>query len=216
MFNEKFKKDEAGKARNWPDVEEGKIKELFDVCKAQITECLDQFKLIILPKNVTTFELIQEGTPDGEQISRDDLEFAMGQEMVKMKRTSSLSNTRLLTEEEINRVRDKFAEDIDFVYEEAIARHVSELNCIFLEEYYFHEHPNLLLDFVCLVCFGQHYELSFKSHFVLPTGCSLCLLDDCLSAWSFADPDGSWLPSRKASSERSFGQNTHPIQNLTA
>lgn len=169
-----------------------------------------------MPKNVTTFELIQDGTPDGEQISRDDLEFAMGQEMVKMKRTSSLSNTRLLTEEEINRVRDKFAEDIDFVYEEAIARHVSELNCIFLEEYYFHEYPNLLLDFVCLVCFGQHYELSFKSHFVLPTGCSLCLLYDCLSAWSFADPYGSWLPSCKASSERSFGQNTHPIQNLTA
>jgi len=30
MFNEKFKKDEAGKARNWPEVEEAKIKELYD------------------------------------------------------------------------------------------------------------------------------------------------------------------------------------------
>jgi len=34
MFNDKFKKDEDGKARNWPEIEEGKIKELFDVCKA--------------------------------------------------------------------------------------------------------------------------------------------------------------------------------------
>lgn len=30
MFNDKFKKDEKGKARNWPDVEEGQIKDLFD------------------------------------------------------------------------------------------------------------------------------------------------------------------------------------------
>lgn len=132
MFNEKFKKDEDGKTRNWPDVEEGKIKELFDVCKAQITECLDQFKLVILPKNITSLALCQDNTPD--EISRDDLEFAMEDKNSKRIK-GSLSNTRLLSEEEINRVRDKFAEDVDFVYEEAIARHVSDMKFTFLEEH---------------------------------------------------------------------------------
>jgi hypothetical protein len=33
--------------------------------------------------------------------------------------------SRILSEEEINRVRDKFFEEIDYVHEEAIARHVS-------------------------------------------------------------------------------------------
>ena len=37
----------------------------------------------------------------------------------------SLTNTRILSEEEINLVRKKFVEDTDFVYEDAINRHVS-------------------------------------------------------------------------------------------
>ncbi len=212
MFNEKFKKDEDGKARSWPDVEEGKIKELFDVCKAQITECLDQFKLVILPKNITSFALCQDNTPD--EISRDDLEFAMV-DKTPMRRTTSLSNTRLLSEEEINRVRDKFAEDADFVYEEAIARHVSDLNFTFLEEHYFYKYSNLLLDFVCVVCFRQHYGLAVEPHFVLPPGCYLCLLDDCLPAWSYANLVGRWFPTCKTLSERTSSQNTYPNKNLT-
>jgi hypothetical protein len=44
-----------------------------------------------------------------------------------IKRSSTISNSKILSEEEINKVRDKFLEDIDFSYEEAIARHVSKL-----------------------------------------------------------------------------------------
>ena len=32
--------------------------------------------------------------------------------------------SRLLTEQDINKVRDKFTEDIDFVLEEAVRKHV--------------------------------------------------------------------------------------------
>lgn len=39
------------------------------------------------------------------------------------RKPSSLSNTRLLSEQDVNRVKDKFDEDVEFVYEEAIARH---------------------------------------------------------------------------------------------
>ena len=42
-----------------------------------------------------------------------------------LKKSLSLSSkySRLLTEEDLNRVRDKFQEDIDFVLEEAIRKH---------------------------------------------------------------------------------------------
>ena len=41
------------------------------------------------------------------------------------RQTSTISNSRVLSEEDINRVKDKFLEDANFSYEEAIARHVS-------------------------------------------------------------------------------------------
>ena len=37
----------------------------------------------------------------------------------------SIQYTRLLSESDINKVRDKFNEDIDFVLEDAIRKHVS-------------------------------------------------------------------------------------------
>jgi hypothetical protein len=52
-------------------------------------------------------------TPGGEFSSR----FAP-------ERSMSTHYARLLTEENLNRVKDKFQEDIDFVLEEAIRKHV--------------------------------------------------------------------------------------------
>lgn len=40
-----------------------------------------------------------------------------------MRTTLSTQYSRLLTEEDLNRVKDKFQEDIDFVLEEAIRKH---------------------------------------------------------------------------------------------
>lgn len=113
---------------------------------------------------------------------------------------SSLSNKRILTEEDINRVRDKFAEDVDFVYEEAIARHVSNLCPTCLEKHYYNKYTDLLLDIVCLVRLRQHLRLFIKSYFVLPPGTNLLLSRDCLLAWHLADLNGRWLPISKTSS----------------
>lgn len=41
------------------------------------------------------------------------------------KRSSTLQHSACLSQEEINRVRDKFISDVDFTLEEAIQRHVS-------------------------------------------------------------------------------------------
>jgi len=42
-------------------------------------------------------------------------------------RISTISNSKILSEEEINKVKVKFLEDIEFAYEEAIQRHVSKI-----------------------------------------------------------------------------------------
>jgi hypothetical protein len=49
-FNKLFKKDENGKNREWRDIEENKIRELHQKCKAQMEEVINDFKFIKLPK----------------------------------------------------------------------------------------------------------------------------------------------------------------------
>lgn len=123
-FNEAFKKDDDGKQRNWPDIEEPKIKEIFDKCKARVIVLLEEFKKLALPKSITQ----QEAETPGEN---DNNSFEVNTFIQKnpsgIKRSSTITNSKILSEEEINKVRDKFLEDIDFSYEEAIARHVSKL-----------------------------------------------------------------------------------------
>lgn len=49
-FNKHFKKDEQGKNREWRDIEEGPIRELWAKCKAALLEVIAEFKYIQLPK----------------------------------------------------------------------------------------------------------------------------------------------------------------------
>lgn len=50
-FNKIFKKDEAGKNRDWRDIEEGKIRDLWSKCRAQMHEVITHFKYICVPKS---------------------------------------------------------------------------------------------------------------------------------------------------------------------
>ena len=52
--------------------------------------------------------LVHDGTPGGNG---------------GLQRSNTVMYARLLSEQDINRVKDKFAEDIDFVLEEAIRKH---------------------------------------------------------------------------------------------
>jgi hypothetical protein len=49
-FNKCFKKDEAGKNREWRDIEEGPIRDLWAKCRKQMLEVISDFKFIKLPK----------------------------------------------------------------------------------------------------------------------------------------------------------------------
>lgn len=122
-FNEVFKKDDSGKQRNWPDVEEGKIKEIWTVSKTKVACLLDEFKKIILPRNLTVVDEETQTPRGGEDV------FVMRN---VEKRMSSLAHERILSEEEISRVSMKFNDDIEFSYEEALSRHVSILKRVFI------------------------------------------------------------------------------------
>jgi hypothetical protein len=51
-FNKDFKKDSNGKNREWRDIEEPKIRELWLKVRANMLEVIDEFKYIKLPKAV--------------------------------------------------------------------------------------------------------------------------------------------------------------------
>jgi hypothetical protein len=60
-FKEVFNKDQTGKSRHWPAIEEGQIKEIFDAAKATVSLLLDEFKKVVIPRNLT---VMQTPNPD--------------------------------------------------------------------------------------------------------------------------------------------------------
>ena len=69
-FNESFKKDDDGKSRDWRQIEENTIKELYDKCKARVEVLLDEFKKIVFPKNVTRMDAL--GAPEDFETPGED------------------------------------------------------------------------------------------------------------------------------------------------
>lgn len=51
-FNKDFKKDDSGKNREWKDIEEPKIRELWQKVRAQLLEVIASFKYVMLPKGL--------------------------------------------------------------------------------------------------------------------------------------------------------------------
>lgn len=48
-FKDEFFKDESGRSRHWPEIEEAKIQELFDVAKAKVGALLNEFRKVVIP-----------------------------------------------------------------------------------------------------------------------------------------------------------------------
>lgn len=55
-FSLGFKRDELGNNRNWKEVEEPKINDLFEVYKKKAEDSIEEFKLIGFPKNITQLD----------------------------------------------------------------------------------------------------------------------------------------------------------------
>jgi hypothetical protein len=121
-FNKDFKKDENGKNREWRDIEEPKIRELWQKIRANMLEVINEFKYIKLDRGIL-FNAIKNMRAS-EQNSPDNF-FDQSRSPLagSITRTLSTQYSRLLTEEDLNKVKDKFQEDTDFVLEEAIRKH---------------------------------------------------------------------------------------------
>lgn len=107
-FNKHFKKDENGKNREWTSIEEKDIRELWRKTKEEMEEIINEFKYLKIPR-----------TMNGA--TTDDLTPLGGTRLAK---SMSIMYARLLSEEDLNRVKDKFNEDTEFALEEAIRKHV--------------------------------------------------------------------------------------------
>lgn len=105
-FNKDFKKDVNGKPRHWQKMEEGQIRELHAHIKKAIDDIIGEFKYIKIPR-----QLGLGSTHGGE----------MG--FSALTRSDSARYEKLLSETDINRVRDKFTEEAEFQLEEAIRKH---------------------------------------------------------------------------------------------
>ena len=70
--------------------------------------------------------------------------------------SKSLMYVKLLSEQEINRVKDKFNEDTDNVLEEAIRKHVSiyfcDLTYVCLAQCFVRKCSNVVLRIICVLC----------------------------------------------------------------
>ena len=110
-FNKLFKKDEQEKNRDWRTIEENQIRELWKKCKAQVDELFNEFKYIKIPR---ASQQTVGGTTDGTDLGKSSLN-----------RSLSIMYPRLLTEANLNTLKDKFNEHVEHALEEAIRKHVS-------------------------------------------------------------------------------------------
>jgi len=126
-FNESFKKDSAGKIRDWREVEEDQIKELYEQSKESIVELLDEFSRIELTKGITNRDALVTPGADGDANETADFtEHALKRvDSLGLKKSNTLSfaGNRVISEETLNQVRQKFLSDAEFVYEEALLKH---------------------------------------------------------------------------------------------
>ena len=134
-FNNSFKKNECGKLREWREIEEAKIKDLFEEKKKVMDSKVDQFKRIYFPTGITKMEESKRSKDDSQKtVTMEDLmdnpdcdneDFNNDGGFRRSRTSISISSIRILTEEEVNRVRTKFNEEIEQVFVEAIRAHVS-------------------------------------------------------------------------------------------
>lgn len=122
-FKKEFEQDENGKRRNWVLMETEQIQDAWTKCKSVIEECFKHFKYIEL-----AFELDPSITTPGEPIDPQNInleeEKELGQIDSKNKsRSNSMLYGRLLSETEINKVRDRFNEDTQNLLEDAMRKH---------------------------------------------------------------------------------------------
>lgn len=123
-FNNMFKNDKTGSQRNWVAMEEKQIRDLWAMCKQDIEPIFNSFKYIEIPNDLSSKVVKSEAETPGvelDSIMKEDF-IPKSSSSINF-RSNSMMYAKLLTEADINRVRDKFYEDANIQLEEAIRKH---------------------------------------------------------------------------------------------
>jgi len=100
----------------------------------RVDEIINGFKMVHFPRNITELEDDSGLEDDEDEFTQKTTEFNASEHVdpdgsadMAFRRKLSSVHSKIITEDDITTVRNKFYEDIESAYEDAIARkHVSE------------------------------------------------------------------------------------------
>lgn len=225
QFNKKFKKDESEKLRDWPKIEEAEIQSLHKECKESVEKLFDTFRKIIFPSNITKMEELP-GDPNASNTSAaPTMENLISEEVnfdakrLQRMSTISISSIRLLTENEIGRVKTKFQEEVDQALAEAIRLHVSfpihVLICFdYVEKHWNIRGATVALGSTCLVRIRQRVRIPHEPNHILPSHIDRGCLRDSPLVGHPQNADRTGLTPGESNCQSRTNQSRRPVQTL--
>jgi len=118
-FNKSFKHDDKGNLRNWVALEKGQIDDLWNSSKAKADAMFRHFKFIPVE-----FDFRATPTAGKFTMKNNDSNIVEEEKELSSARRATTGNQfpRLLSEADINRVRDRFNQDTETALDEAKRR----------------------------------------------------------------------------------------------
>jgi hypothetical protein len=105
-------------------IEEPKIEELWAKCRSSVEHIFKDFKYIEIDFTFKRGGATPGGTPRGDP---QDIQLEDCKENNHMRRSGTMMYCKLLSEQDINKIKDKFYDDINNALEEAKRKHVSTI-----------------------------------------------------------------------------------------
>ena len=142
-------------------MEETAIDELWAKCRANVEHIFKDFRYIEINFTFAKGAV----TPDGSMLDPQDGQIEEEKELKR--RSPSLMYAKLLTEQDINKIKDKFFEDINNALEEAKRKHVSIspfLTNFDSAQHYSRKHASLDLCAIGLLCLRRYFQNDHESN----------------------------------------------------
>ena len=120
-FNSEFKNDRNGAQRNWVSMEEKDIREHWARSKAEIESLFKFFKYIEIPIDIA-HKFSETPTPGMDPQEEEETKDA-DEQIPKYHRSGTTIYGKLLSETDLNKVKDRFNEDAHKELEDALRKH---------------------------------------------------------------------------------------------
>jgi hypothetical protein len=110
-FDKDFQKDDDGHLKNWPELDEGKIKDDFKASQQRTLALLDEFRTLNIPMSLTVLQ-----SPSQDIQVRDN-----------SSRATTIPGANILSADDLKFVKEKLEAEMILALDDALFRHVSEL-----------------------------------------------------------------------------------------